>query len=159
MSYCHLNWSTNFLIVIKTNLLSQNYLKPQPCLLPQPRLLLLIPYTLNFSHWKELAVPRTYLMESMLSWGSFIHSFNSIHWSPHLAQALCHAPSHHHQVCLSPPSVHSSSLNLLACLRVSLRNILWTTQPERGAPLLYFLYMRVYGGQQGRRGDMSYFSH
>lgn len=43
MSYCHLNWSTNFLIVIRTNLLSQTYLKPQPCLLPQPRLLLLIP--------------------------------------------------------------------------------------------------------------------
>lgn len=84
---------------------------PQPSLSPSSIFCSSSGHTLNFSYGKGPEVPRTYLLEFMFSWGSSLHSFNSIHWS-HLAQALGHALSHHHQDCLSPASVHSSSLNL-----------------------------------------------
>lgn len=145
MSHCCLMWFTNFLIVIRTKLLSQAYLMPRPCPLPQPHLLTLIP-----THFKLQPQERTCSSQNtppgvyvLGKFHSFIHStvfIDLIGTRPYAMLCLIATwPAFLPRQFILPSSFYFSS---------SLRNLLWTTQIEWGAPLLYSLY----GGQWGEKG-------
>lgn len=89
----------------------------------------------------------------MFSWGSSLHSFNSIHWS-HLAQALGHALSHHHQDCLSPASVHSlpASTCLFTCFpkKHSSNHSNWTRCPSS----VLSIYKDIWRAAEKERGHV-----
>lgn len=85
MSHCRLELSTNSLLVISTGS-SARPISSRPASLLSPIFCPPSPHTLNSSHREGPVVPRTYLVELMSSWGSFSHSFNSVH-GLHLNQA------------------------------------------------------------------------